>query len=111
MAKSITYSAVAGIPLIKPGDDLAGIIVDALHAEGLPLQSGDVVVIAQKIVSKAEDRYVELSDVQPSEQARTLANQIGKDPRYVEVVLSESAEVVRYRQNVLIVAHRLGFVM
>jgi coenzyme F420-0:L-glutamate ligase/coenzyme F420-1:gamma-L-glutamate ligase len=111
MAKSITYSAVAGIPLIKPGDDLARIIVDALHAEGLPLQSGDVVVIAQKIVSKAEDRYVELSDVQPSEQARTLADQIGKDPRYVEVVLSESAEVVRYRQNVLIVAHRLGFVM
>jgi coenzyme F420-0:L-glutamate ligase/coenzyme F420-1:gamma-L-glutamate ligase len=111
MAKSITYSAVTGIPLIKPGDDLAGIIVDALRAEGLPLQSGDVVVIAQKIVSKAEGRYVELRDVQPSEQARTLAEQIGKDPRYVEVVLSESAEVVRYRQNVLIVAHRLGFVM
>jgi coenzyme F420-0:L-glutamate ligase/coenzyme F420-1:gamma-L-glutamate ligase len=111
MAKSITYFAVAGIPLIKPGDDLARIIVDALHADGLPLQSGDIVVIAQKIVSKAEDRYVELSDVHPSEQARTLAEQIGKDPRYVEVVLSESAEVVRYRQNVLIVAHRLGFVM
>jgi len=111
MAKSITYFAVAGIPLIKPGDDLARIIVDALHAEGLALQSGDVVVIAQKIVSKTEDRYVELKNVQPSEQARTLAGQIGKDPRYVEVVLSESAEVVRYRQNVLIVAHRLGFVM
>jgi coenzyme F420-0:L-glutamate ligase/coenzyme F420-1:gamma-L-glutamate ligase len=111
MAKSITYFAVAGIPLIKPGDDLARIIVDALQAEGLALQSGDVVVIAQKIVSKTEDRYVELKNVQPSEQARTLAGQIGKDPRYVEVVLSESAEVVRYRQNVLIVAHRLGFVM
>jgi coenzyme F420-0:L-glutamate ligase/coenzyme F420-1:gamma-L-glutamate ligase len=111
MAKSITYFAVAGIPLIKPGDNLARIIVDALHADGLPLQSGDIVVIAQKIVSKAEDRYVELKNVQPSEQARTLAGQIGKDPRYVEVVLSESAEVVRYRQNVLIVAHRLGFVM
>jgi coenzyme F420-0:L-glutamate ligase/coenzyme F420-1:gamma-L-glutamate ligase len=111
MAKCITYFAVAGIPLIKPGDDLARIIVDALHAGGLQLQPGDVVVIAQKIVSKAEDRYVELKDVQPSEQARALAEQIGKDPRYVEVVLSESAEVVRYRQNVLIVAHRLGFVM
>jgi coenzyme F420-0:L-glutamate ligase/coenzyme F420-1:gamma-L-glutamate ligase len=111
MAKSITYFAVAGIPLIKPGDDLAQIIVDALNAERLRLQPGDIVVIAQKILSKAENRYVELRDVQPSEQARTLADQIGKDPRYVEVVLSESAEVVRYRQNVLIVAHRLGFVM
>jgi coenzyme F420-0:L-glutamate ligase/coenzyme F420-1:gamma-L-glutamate ligase len=111
MAKCITYFAVAEIPLIEPGDDLAGIIADALKAERLQLQPGDVVVIAQKIVSKAEDRYVELRDVQPSEQARTLADQIGKDPRYVEVVLSESAEVVRYRQNILIVAHRLGFVM
>ena len=111
MAKSITYFAVAGIPLIKPGDDLAKLIVDALNAEQLRLEPGDVVVIAQKVVSKAENRYVELKDVQPSEQARTLADQIGKDPRYVEVVLSESAEVVRYRQNVLIVAHRLGFVM
>jgi coenzyme F420-0:L-glutamate ligase/coenzyme F420-1:gamma-L-glutamate ligase len=111
MAKCITYFAVAGIPLIEPGDDLARIIVDTLNAERLQLQPGDIVVIAQKIVSKAENRYVELRDVQPSEQARTLADQIGKDPRYVEVVLSESAEVVRYRQNVLIVAHRLGFVM
>jgi coenzyme F420-0:L-glutamate ligase/coenzyme F420-1:gamma-L-glutamate ligase len=111
MAKCITYFAVAGIPLIKPGDDLAGIIAAALHAERFQLQSGDVVVVAQKIVSKAEDRYVELRDVQPSEQARTLAEQIGKDPRYVEVVLSESTEVVRYRQNILIVAHRLGYVM
>lgn len=111
MTKSITYFAVAGIPLINPGDDLAGLIVDALNAGQLRLESGDVVVVAQKIVSKAENRYVELKDVQPSEQARTLADQIGKDPRYVEVVLSETAEVVRYRQNVLIVAHRLGFVM
>ena len=111
MAKCITYFAVAGIPLIKPGDDLGQIIVDALKAEPLQLQPGDIVVIAQKIVSKAENRYVELKDVRPSQQAQTLADQIGKDPRYVEVVLSESVEVVRYRQNVLIVAHRLGFVM
>jgi coenzyme F420-0:L-glutamate ligase / coenzyme F420-1:gamma-L-glutamate ligase len=111
MAKSITYIAVPGIPLINPGDDLATIIVAALNAEQLRLASGDVVVIAQKVVSKAENRYIELKDVQPSEKARTLADQIGKDPRYVEVVLSESAEVVRHRRNILIVAHRLGFVM
>ena len=111
MAKSITYFAVPGLPLINPGDDLATLIVDSLNAEQLQLISGDIVVVAQKVVSKVENRYVELTQVQPSEKARVLADQIEKDPRYVEVVLSESAEVVRYRRNVLIVAHRLGFVM
>ncbi|MEA2944412.1 MAG: coenzyme F420-0:L-glutamate ligase / coenzyme F420:gamma-L-glutamate ligase [Bradyrhizobium sp.] len=111
MAKSITYFAVPGLPLINPGDDLAALIVDALNAQQLQLVSGDIVVVAQKIASKAENRYVELKDVRPSQPAQTLADQIGKDPRYVEVVLSESAEVVRHRRNILIVAHRLGFVM
>ena len=111
MAKSITYFAVPGIPLIHPGDDLAALIIDALKAEQLPLVSGDIVVIAQKVISKAEDRYVKLKDVRPSEQAQALADQTGKDPRYIEVVLSESAEVVKHRRNILIMAHRLGFVM
>lgn len=111
MAKSITYVAVPGVPLINPGDDLAALIVDALKAEQLQLMSGDVVVVAQKVISKAENRYVELRDMRPSEQARNLADQTGKDPRYIEVVLSESAEVVKHRRNILIVAHRLGFVM
>jgi coenzyme F420-0:L-glutamate ligase/coenzyme F420-1:gamma-L-glutamate ligase len=110
MAKSITYFAVSGLPLINPGDDLAALIIDAL-GEQLRLMSGDVVVVAQKVISKAENRYVELKDVRPSEQAQTLADQTGKDPRYVEVVLSESADVVKYRRNILIMAHRLGFVM
>lgn len=111
MAKSITYFAVPGLPLIHPGDDLAARIVDALKADELQLMSGDVVVVAQKVISKAEGRYVELKSVHPSEQARNLAEQTGKDPRYVEVVLSESAEVVKHRRNILIMAHRLGFVM
>lgn len=111
MAKSITYFAVPGLPLIHPGDDLAARIVDALKAEQLQLASGDIVVVAQKVISKAENRYVELRDVSPSERARNLADQTGKDPRYIEVVLSESAEVVKHRRNILIVAHRLGFVM
>jgi coenzyme F420-0:L-glutamate ligase / coenzyme F420-1:gamma-L-glutamate ligase len=111
MANSITYFAVPGLPLIRPGDDLAALIVDAFHAEQLKLISGDIVVVAQKVVSKAEDRYVQLKEVRPSEQAQSLADQIGKDPRYIEVVLSESAEVVKHRRNILIVAHRLGFVM
>ena len=111
MAKSFTYHAVPGIPLIAPGDDLAALVVKSLNTAQLPLISGDIVVVAQKIVSKAENRYVALKDVVPSEKARTLAGQIGKDPRYIEVVLSESEEVVRHRPNVMIVAHRLGFVM
>ena len=111
MAKSITYVAVPGLPLINPGDDLAALVVDALKAEQLQLISGDIVVVAQKVISKAENRYVELKDVRPSQQARSLADQTGKDPRYVEVVLSESTEVVKHRRNILIVAHRLGFVM
>jgi coenzyme F420-0:L-glutamate ligase/coenzyme F420-1:gamma-L-glutamate ligase len=110
MAKSITYFAVSGLPLINPGDDLAALVIDAL-TEQFRLMSGDIVVVAQKVISKAENRYVELRDVRPSEQAQTLADQTGKDPRYVEVVLSESAEVVKHRRNILIMAHRLGFVM
>lgn len=111
MAKSITYFAVPGLPLIHPGDDVAARIVDAVKADQFELMSDDVVVIAQKVVSKAEGRYIELRTVHPSAQAQTLAKQTGKDPRYIEVVLSESAEVVKHRRNILIMAHRLGFVM
>jgi coenzyme F420-0:L-glutamate ligase/coenzyme F420-1:gamma-L-glutamate ligase len=111
MAKSVTYFAVPGIPLIKPGDDLAAVIGDALKAAEFELTTGDIVVIAQKIVSKSEDRYVGLNGVVPSEKALALAKDIGKDPRFIEVVLSESEEVVRHRPNIMIVAHRLGYVM
>jgi coenzyme F420-0:L-glutamate ligase/coenzyme F420-1:gamma-L-glutamate ligase len=111
MAKSVTYFAVPGIPLVKPGDDLATMIGDALKGAQFKLATGDIVVIAQKIVSKSEDRYLELKDIVPSEKALELAEQIGKDARYIEVVLSESDEIVRHRPNVMIVAHRLGFVM
>lgn len=111
MANSVTYFPIPGIPLIAPGDDLAAIIASALKAVELPLQSRDVVVIAQKIVSKSEDRYVRLNDVKPSPQALALAKETGKDARYLQVVLNESEEVVRHRANIVIAAHRLGFVM
>jgi coenzyme F420-0:L-glutamate ligase/coenzyme F420-1:gamma-L-glutamate ligase len=111
MAKSVTYFAVPGLPLVNPGDDVAALILASLNTACLQLTSGDIIVVAQKIVSKAENRYVELKRIRPSEKARELADAIGKDPRYVEAVLSESTEVVRHRPNLLIVAHRLGFVM
>jgi len=111
MAKNVTYFAVPGIPLVNPGDDLVKLIVAALAVQQFRLVSGDIVVIAQKIVSKSENRYVRLTDIVPGEKAKALAAEIGKDPRYVEIVLSEASEVVRYRPNLLIVAHRLGYVM
>ncbi len=111
MAKAVTYFAVEGVPLIGSGDDLAAIILEVLKSQDLALQSGDVIVIAQKIVSKSENRYVNLQDVSPSAQALALAAKVGKDPRYIEVVLSESKEIVRHWPNTLIAAHKLGYVM
>jgi coenzyme F420-0:L-glutamate ligase / coenzyme F420-1:gamma-L-glutamate ligase len=96
--------------MIEPGDDLAQLIADNLPSELESWQPGDLLVIAQKVVSKAEDRYVTLADVEPSPQAIELAQKVNKDPRFVELVLQESARVVRTRPGVLIVEHRLGFV-
>ncbi|MGD9879750.1 MAG: coenzyme F420-0:L-glutamate ligase [Reyranella sp.] len=103
--------AVPGIPLVKAGDDLATFIADGLATAKLAPQANDVVVIAQKIVSKAEGRSVDLATVVPSARAIELAGQIDKDPRLVELVLSESVRVVRSRPGILIVEHKLGFVM
>jgi len=110
-SQGIELIAVPEVPAIKPGDDLAGLTVANLARAGVPLVDGDVVVLAQKVVSKAEDRFVDLNDVTASPRAETLAREIGKDARLVEVILSESRRVVRSRPNVLIVEHRLGFVM
>lgn len=111
MATSITYTALPGLPLVEPGDDLVAIIADGVRRAGLDVADGDIFVLAQKIVSKSENRYVDLADVTPSARAYELAEVVGKDPRHIEVVLSESAEIVRTRPNVIIAAHRLGFVM
>lgn len=108
---TITIIALAGVPLVQCGDDLAGVLDAALLASGEGLQSGDVLVLAQKIVSKSEGRRVKLADVVPSARAVELAQLTNKDARLVELVLSESNEVVRYRKDVLIVEHKLGFVM
>lgn len=106
----LTLTPLPGIPLVQTGDDLAGLIRAGLERAGLTLQDGDILVIAQKIVSKAQGRLVRLVDVTPSARALELAEITLKDPRMVEVVLSESREVLRARPNTLIVEHRLGFV-
>jgi coenzyme F420-0:L-glutamate ligase/coenzyme F420-1:gamma-L-glutamate ligase len=107
---SLTLTSLEYIPLIRQGDDLADIIVGTLPKNNLTFEDGDVLVIAQKIVSKAEGRIVNLANVMPSERALKLASQTEKDPRLVELVLQESKEVLRTRPGTIIVEHRLGFV-
>jgi coenzyme F420-0:L-glutamate ligase / coenzyme F420-1:gamma-L-glutamate ligase len=103
--------AAPGIPAIRAGDDLARILGDALVAGGLQPQAGDVLVVTHKVVSKAEGRVVSLADVRPSPRARQLAAATGKDPALVEVILSETREVLRIRPGLIIAEHRLGMVM
>lgn len=103
-------TALPALPLVKPGDDLTALILNGLAAAAITLSEGDALVIAQKIVSKAQGRLVKLGEVQPSARALELAAVTQKDARFVEVVLSESKEVLRARFNTLIVEHRLGFV-
>jgi coenzyme F420-0:L-glutamate ligase/coenzyme F420-1:gamma-L-glutamate ligase len=110
-AGALCLTPLPGIPLIGAGDDLAQIILDALAKAQERLRPRDVLILAQKIVSKAEGRSVDLRAVNPSERALHYAEEIGKDARLVELILSESVEVVRHRPGVLIVVHRLGFVM
>jgi coenzyme F420-0:L-glutamate ligase/coenzyme F420-1:gamma-L-glutamate ligase len=109
-APAFTAFALPGIPLIQPGDDLPTIILAALAAAGFTLRDGDVLVIASKIVSKAEGRFVPLETVQPGEAAQAVAAVTGKDPRVVELVLRESRSISRQARHVLVTEHRLGFV-
>jgi coenzyme F420-0:L-glutamate ligase/coenzyme F420-1:gamma-L-glutamate ligase len=109
VTSTLELTALPGIPMVREGDDVATLIVHAL-GDREP-RGGDVVVVAQKIVSKAEGRSIDLATVTPSAEATRLAAEVGKDPRLVEVVLSESVRVVRSRPNLMIVEHRLGFVM
>jgi coenzyme F420-0:L-glutamate ligase/coenzyme F420-1:gamma-L-glutamate ligase len=96
---------------VQPGDDLARLVLDGLAASRETLRDGDVLVLAQKIVSKAEGRSVRLADVVASPRAHELGAQCDKDPRLVELILSEAAEVLRVRPGVIVVVHRLGFVL
>ena len=106
----LSIYSIVGIPVVNAGDDLAEIIDEVLSAGDFSLQDGDVVVIAQKIVSLAEGRRVRLDDVQVSTAAQELAAQTEKDPRLVELILQESEEVVRSKPGVIITRHRLGLV-
>lgn len=111
MARNVSFSGLSDVPLVEPGDDLAALLEAALRANGLPLADGDVLVVAQKVVSKAEGRYRDLDGVEPSDRAAEIAWQVEKDPRIVQIVLDESREVVKVGPRVVVTEHRLGFVM
>ena len=106
----LSFFPLAGIPLVEPGDDLGLLLAEAANAANLSLSHGHILVIAQKIVSKAENRFVRLREVKPSPHALELAQITGKDPRLVEVILWDTAEVIRAVPHVLIVAHHQGFI-
>jgi coenzyme F420-0:L-glutamate ligase/coenzyme F420-1:gamma-L-glutamate ligase len=101
---------IEGLPEIHRGDDLAGLLAQAARAQGTPLEAGDLLVVSQKIVSKTEGRIVNLGGVVPSREAAEMAAEIGRDPRLVEVILSESRRVVRKAPGVLIVETHHGWI-
>tara|TARA_Y100001934_G_scaffold280203_1_gene386215 strand:- start:887 stop:1654 length:768 start_codon:yes stop_codon:yes gene_type:complete len=111
MPDRLTLIALEGIPLVKPGDDLANLIGDALEQSGERLADGDILVVAQKIVSKTENRLVDVTTIEPSDQAKDLAVEVDKDPRVVEIILRESRAVIRKKPGVLIVENNLGLIM
>ncbi|MFO0759198.1 MAG: coenzyme F420-0:L-glutamate ligase [Byssovorax sp.] len=102
--------ALSGLPLIEPGDDLGAIVLAALARDGLSLVDGDVIVVASKLVSRAEGRFVDLRTVEVSPEAAALAEETEKDPRLVELVLRETKAISRKSKGALVVRHKLGFV-
>ena len=110
-APRLEILALEGVPDISEGDDLCRIVLDAYRTSGLAPAPGDILVVAQKIVSKAEGRQVELASVSPSAEAERLAAETEKDARVIELILSESDEVMRARPGLIVVRHRLGYVL
>ena len=107
----LSFMRIPGVPLVQPGDDLGALISAALRGAGVKPLAGDLVAVAQKIVSKAEGRSVRLATVTPSAEAEDIAARAGKDPRVVELILRESRAVLRVSPGVIIVEHRSGVVL
>jgi coenzyme F420-0:L-glutamate ligase/coenzyme F420-1:gamma-L-glutamate ligase len=106
----LTFSPLPAIPLIHPGNNLAELLMTSMQTARISIEDGDILVVAQKIVSKAEGRMVNLASIKPSKDALELALRCEKDPRLVEMILRESKEVLRIRPGTIIVEHKLGFI-
>ena len=110
MALKIEAFGILNIPIVEEGSDIPGIIFRAIGEQGISLEDGDIIVVTEKIISKAEGRIVELAGVSPSPEAVELAKKTGKDPRLVELILEESNEVLRVGENLIITETKGGFV-
>jgi coenzyme F420-0:L-glutamate ligase/coenzyme F420-1:gamma-L-glutamate ligase len=110
LAKTICIIGLQKIPLIKPGDNLSKIIVETMKKEKVPIEDGDIIVVAQKIVSKAEGRTVKLKDIVPSEKAKEIARQTLKDPRLVELILKETKNIVKATPEIFIIENKEGII-
>jgi coenzyme F420-0:L-glutamate ligase/coenzyme F420-1:gamma-L-glutamate ligase len=110
MTNTVQLIPLTNIPLVQPDDDLAGLIFDSLQNMGLTLADTDIVVIAQKIVSKSENCFTRLSDITPTPRAKELARITGKPATLVQLILDDSVEVIRAKKDLLIVEHKLGLI-
>ena len=107
---TLSLKALSNIPEINPGMDISELIIQNIYKEELKLKSGDIIVIAQKIISKTEDRYVKLSNIEPSAEALALAQKVDKTPEFIQLVINESNKILSSDNNILITEHKLGFV-
>ena len=111
VVETIIHYPLQGIPLIHSGDDLCTIIIESVHSNKFQWSDGDILVIAQKIVSKSEGRLVNLKQIQPSKRSIELASKIEKDPRLVELILSESKKVIRFKKGLIVVQNHQGVIL
>ena len=107
---SLILTPVTDIPDIKPGDHLPQLIFEGLSTQGISLYTNDILVVTQKIVSKAEDRFINLSTVTPSDEALEMAKSSRKRPQLIEIIMSESRKIVRFNKRTIITEHNLGFI-
>ncbi len=106
----LIFTQILNIPLITEGDNIAELLFSAINNQGIEINSGDILAVTSKIISKAEGRMVNLTEVVPSEKAKHLGKKTKRDPRLMELVLSESRDIVRATEHAIIVEHNLGFI-
>ena len=106
----LSIRALEEFPLINPGDNLSSIILDSIEDNDITIDDGDVILLAQKIISKSENRFKNLSEINPSEKALKLGKSLGRDPAFIQLILDESNEILSTEKNVIIVEHKLGYI-
>jgi len=106
----LSIHALEDFPLIRPNDNLSSIIIDSIISNNISIDEGDVILIAQKVVSKSENRYKDLSKINPNEEAINIAKSLHRDPAFIQLILEESNEILSTDKNVIIVEHKLGYI-